>query len=131
VILYGLSQGDAIMRIRTHMAVTMLAAGVLLGWLAGSGRLNFDRLAIATPGPAGPLVARDEPKKERAPVVTDGKKPNIVFSRPTRAAAASLPLRQASFVLGPFRLGGCHDQCRRRPEPYATAVFSLAEGCLW
>src|SRR5262245_22702543 len=72
------------MRSRTALATTaILAAGALLGWLAGSGRLeavlqakgDAPKVEQSTPPPAQ-LVLAD--KKDPAPVGKDGKKPNIL-----------------------------------------------------
>src|SRR5262245_22335230 len=70
--------GDDPMGTRTTLAAAaLLAAGALLGWLAGSGRLSLN-------SPAGPsaVAAQVQPAKEPArgdPSARDGRKPNIVF----------------------------------------------------
>jgi Sulfatase len=61
------------------VAAAVASVGALVGWPAGSGRLYFDRRAIATPGLAIPLVAQGEAHKESAPAIKDARKPNIVF----------------------------------------------------
>jgi arylsulfatase len=66
------------MRTRTSLAAAALvAAGALLGWLAGSGRFRLDPPA----GPdaaAAPVQPAKEPERGDQPS-KDGKKPNIVF----------------------------------------------------
>src|SRR5262249_14112865 len=70
--------GDHTMRTRTTLgAAALLAAGALLGWLAGSGRFS-----LAVPADPGAVAAQVPPTKEpdRADQpAEDGKKPNIVF----------------------------------------------------
>jgi hypothetical protein len=60
--------------------VALVAIGAQLGWLLGSGRLEFDRRSSAKPGSPGPLVARDKPAQKEAPGRKDDKKPNVVYA---------------------------------------------------
>jgi arylsulfatase A-like enzyme len=65
------------MRLRMPLAVgALLAAGALLGWLAGSERLRLD--ATGPSAVAAPLQPAKEPAGPRSPD-KDSKKPNIVF----------------------------------------------------
>ena len=66
------------MRTRTTLAAAaLLAAGALVGWLAGAGRFRLD--VPAGPGAvAAPVQPAKEPERGDQPS-KDGKKPNIVF----------------------------------------------------
>src|SRR5262249_4205925 len=66
------------MRMRTTLAgAALLAAGAVLGWLVGSGRLSPD-----APARPSAVAAQGQPMEEPAcgsQPAQDGQKPNIVF----------------------------------------------------